>query len=145
MTKTLNLPVENIEYLIAQGGGIVLEGEDVAYSGTIDTENDAALLYISPGISTNHSISFQIVDETEPSSRTAIGLEVGIGLAVLAVAGFGIFCISRENRRIILPEAAGRLLTKIANLDDDYEAGNLQNIHYQKKRQALIEKIKQTT
>jgi hypothetical protein len=145
MIKTFNLPVENIEYLIAQDSGIALEGEGVTYSETIDTENESAILYISPGINAGQVLSLQIVEKPASSSGTSIGFEIGIGLAALALAGFGIFWVFNGKRKTTLPASAEQILQEIANLDDTYSAGNIKKIQYQKKRKALIEKIKRMT
>lgn len=142
MTKTLNLPVESVEYLVAQDSGITLEGNGISYTEVIQTDTDAANSYGSPGFDAGQTLSFTVIESSGVFSGSGIGLEVGIGLAVLALSGLGIYWVMKGGEKAALPANAEPLLVEIASLDDAYAAGNLKKAQYQKKRNALLEKVK---
>lgn len=143
MTKTLNLPVDSIEYLIAQEGEIAIEGDQIVYNEMIETDTESAISYLSPGFGPGQTLSFRIYDQSAFSFGASIGLEIGIGLTVLVFAVFCIFWLVRRNRSGTLPDSAEPLLVEIAQLDNAYFAGNLKKAQYQKRRNRLIERIKQ--
>ncbi len=142
LTKTLNLPVENVEYLIAEGSQITLEGEGITYNDTIETDTGAALSYISAEFDANQTLTFQVVEQSTTAMGSFNGLEIGIGLAVLVIAGLGIFFMMKRGKNAVLPASAGPLLHEIANLDDAYAAGELKLAQYHKARRDLIERVK---
>lgn len=142
LTKTLNLPVENVEYMVAEDSGITLEGEGITYNETIETETEAALSYSSSGFDAGETFSFRVSEQSVYYSGSSIGLEIGIGLAVLVIAGLGIFFMMKRGKNAVLPASAEPLLLEIANLDDAFAAGELKMAQYQKTRKDLIERVK---
>ena len=141
-TKTLNLPVEKVDFLIAEGSGITLEGDRIVYNETIETDTDTALSYSAPGFGAGQSFTFEVVVQSSTLFSSSMMMELGIGLAVVAMAGLGIYFVMKRSRKVTLPVSAEPLLLEIANLDDSYAAGDLKKDQYQKKRSALIERVK---
>ena len=143
LTKTLNLPVDNLEYLVVQEDGIAITGEGIISGEVVETGTESAFSYSSPGFEAGKTLSFEIFDQSASSIGSSLSLEIGIGLAVLVLAGLGIFWVMRRGRKGALPASADPLLVEIAKLDESYEAGNLKEAQYQKKRNALIVRVKQ--
>ncbi len=138
--KAFNLPVENIEFLVAEDSGISLQGEGIAYTETIDTETGTALSYIAPGLEPGQVFNFKL--GTQKALGTGKGWEVGIGLASLAAAGGVIYGLFRGKQKVVLPKAADPILLEIAQLDAAYDAGKLRKGDYIQKRRRLMDVIK---
>lgn len=142
MSKTLNVPVDSVEFLVASESEIVVQGEGLVYSDTIQTDTDAALSYHSDGFEADENFSFSVIEQSAGFFKTSLGLELAIGLAVVVLAGLGIYLVMKGSRKGTLPDGADPLIIEIAHLDDAYAAGELKRDQYQKKRQALIEQVK---
>jgi len=142
MSKTLNVPVDSVEFLVASESGIVVQGEGLEYSETIQTDTDAALSYHSDAFDAGENFSFSVVEQSAGFFKTSLGLELAIGLAVVVLAGLGIYLVMKGSRKDTLPDCADPLIIEIAHLDDAYAAGELKRDQYQKKRQALIAQVK---
>ena len=138
--KVYNLPVENIEFLVAEDSGITLQGEGISFNETIDTETGAALSYLAPGFDPGQSFNFTVV--AQRASGTGFGWETGIGLASLVVAAGVIYGLFRGKQKATLPKAADPILVEIAQLDEAYAAGKLKKGEYAKKRRRMIDAIK---
>lgn len=142
MSKNFNLPVGGVEYLIAKEDGIAIEGNDISYSETIETDTESAISYLSPGFEAGQILFFRIYDQSAFSLGAPTGLEIGIGLFIVALAGGGIFWMLKRSRKVQVPAKAEPLLVEIAHLDDEFASGNLKKAQYQKERNALVERIK---
>lgn len=138
--KVFNLPIENIEFLVAEDSGISLQGEGIAYNGTIDTETGTAVSYIALGLDPGQAFNFKLV--TQKALGTGKGWEIGIGLGSLAAAGGAIYWLYRGKQKVVLPKAADPILLEIAQLDAAYEAGKVRKDDYIQKRRRLMEAIK---
>ena len=141
-TKTLNLPVEKVDFLVAEGSGITLEGDGIVYNETIETDTDTALSYSAPGFGAGQSFTFAVVVQSSTLFGSSMMMELGIGLAVMAMSGLGIYFVMKHSKARSLPASAEPVLAEIAQLDEAYAAGELKKSQYQKKRTVLIERIK---
>ncbi|MBG0770657.1 MAG: hypothetical protein H0S82_03060, partial [Anaerolineaceae bacterium] len=106
------------------------------------SETEAALSYSSSGFDAGETFSFRVSEQSVNYSGSSIGLEIGIGLAVLVIAGLGIFFMMKRGKNAVLPASAEPLLLEIANLDDAFAAGELMEAQYHKARKDLIERVK---
>jgi hypothetical protein len=139
-TKTLNLPVDSVGFLLAEESGIIVEGDGIEFDETVDTDTEAALSYIAPGFGAEQTLTFSVSDHK--GGILSLGWELGVGALSLVVAGVGIFWLLRKDRQVVLPKAADSLLRDIALLEDQYAAGQIKKGQYSKKRKALVDKIK---
>lgn len=139
-SKTLNLPVENVGFLVAEESGVSVEGEGIQFDETVDTDTEAALSYLAPGFGAGQALNFAVNDHR--GGTLALNWELGVGVLSLVVAGAGIFWLLRKDRKVALPKAADPLLRDIALLEDQYAAGLIKKGQFSKKRRTLVEKIK---
>lgn len=139
--KAFNLPVENIEFLVAEDSGVSLQGDGIAYNEAIDTETGTAVSYIAPGLELGQALNFKLAPQKALGAGK--GWEIGIGLASLAASAGVIYWLYRGKHKVVLPKAADPFLLEIAQLDAAYEAGKLRKGDYQKCREELIDSIKE--
>jgi hypothetical protein len=139
-SKTLNLPVESVGFLVAEESDITVAGDEIQFNETVDTDTEAALSYGAPGFGAGQTLHFTVSDHL--GGTLALNWELGVGALSLVVAGLGIFWLMRKDRPVVLPKAADPLLRDIAVLEDQYAAGEIKKGQYSKKRRVLVDKIK---
>jgi hypothetical protein len=140
-TKTLNLPVDSVGFLLAEESEILVAGDEIQFSETVDTETEMALSYVAPGFGVDQSLNFTVSDQK--GGVISLNWELGVGALFVVMAGLGIFWLLRKDRQVVLPKAVDPLMKEIAALDDLYAAGQIQKRDYSKRRRDLLEKIKE--
>jgi hypothetical protein len=74
---------------------------------------------------------------TPPSAGPSTAQEVGVGLAALAASLVGVYLLWRTPGPGPLPAAARPAIAAIAELDEDFRTGEVEERDYHKQRRAL--------
>ena len=143
--QTIDHPVEAVVILVVPGGP-GLSGPGMQDMGLLDMGGVSMQAYSMEGLAPGETLAFRISGSTGEGGATGgLGLLIGGGTlgAALVLAGLGWYRGSRspsepEPRPVIQPPAdqAG-LLQAIAQLDDEYDGGQLDEAEYRTRREAL--------
>jgi mono/diheme cytochrome c family protein len=161
-TQSMMYPVEAV-VLLAPQGVVELEGEMIQDLGLRQMSGTALNNYSAGPISSDDVLKLTVKREkTSPSSsgerNNTLGIVLGISLLVLALGATGYWLDRRNQQRRVGPVKSpmglepsadpvdGRpdresLLQEIANLDDAYEAGKIEEERYRQKRNDLKDQL----
>jgi hypothetical protein len=140
LDRLIDKPVEYIEFLVSEVGGIEIQGSGITYQGVIEMDSGNALSYIAEPLNAGETLSYQVVSSTNAGS-SGLGLEIGVGIVTLILSGLGIYILWRKPFQGVLPKEAEPILNEIANLDAAFDGRELPKKQYQIKRHRLINKI----
>jgi hypothetical protein len=148
--RSFEVPVASVVLLLSEGD-MSLEGMGITSAGALDTQMGPAFSYTAGPIMAGESLAFTLLDRPQaampsaPFSSPTTGSplarntarETSVGLVVLAAAVVAAYFLWQPSARGSLPKAARPLVEAIATLDADFEAGEVAEKSYQRKRRAL--------
>jgi hypothetical protein len=151
LERTFDVPVSSVVMVVPESG-VGLEGEGIRSEGTIETQMGAARSYTAGPLSADQSLTFTLVGEpgavspgapegSTPAVRNP-RREIGLGLMTLAAAGVGVYLMWRAPAPGPVPEVARSLVTSMAKLDAEFEAGEVDEKDYRKKRASLKRQLR---
>jgi hypothetical protein len=149
--RSFEVPVSSVVMLLRQAG-VTLQGDGVIAEGTIDTQMGAALSYTAGPLMAGQPLVIQLTEEPQAGpepvpmggaapTRNA-GQEIALGVLALAVASVVIYLMWRGSSAGPLPAHARSLVTSIAALDADFEAGKVSERVYRSKRDSLKRQLR---
>ena len=149
------VPVASVVLLLSEGD-MSLEGMGITSAGALDTQMGPAFSYTAGPIMAGESLVFTLLDRPQAampsapfSSPTAgsplvrnAARETSVGLVVLAAAVVVAYFLWQPSAGGSPPRAARPLVEAIATLDADFEAGEVAERSYQRKRRALKRQLR---
>jgi hypothetical protein len=78
---------------------------------------------------------------TALTASRSLGIGIGLGAVALVLVGAGLWWLQRRRATGAEPESREGLLQAIADLDDDFEAGNMSEAEYRRVRTRLKAKL----
>jgi hypothetical protein len=148
--RAFDVPVASV-VLVLPDEGMVLEGTGLTAEGTMDTQMGPALSYTAGPLAAGEPLAFTLVAGPPPvpfapagegSSTRNTALETAVGLVGLAVAVVAIYLLWRPSSPGPLPARARPLVEAIAALDAGFEAGQVVEGAYRRKRKALQRQLR---
>jgi hypothetical protein len=143
--RAFGVPVDSVA-LVLSGEQVALEGAGVTPTGTMDTQMGPALSYAAGPLAAGESLVFTLIRQqqaTAPSTQAGsypvrnVTYEISAGLVALALAMVAVSLLWRSPATAPLPARARPLVEAIAALDTDFEAGQIGEKAYRKRRKAL--------
>ena len=137
--------------LVLPGEGMVLEGAGLTAEGAMDTQMGPALSYTAGPLAAGEPLAFTLVAGPPPvpfapagegSSTRNSALETAVGLVGLAAAVVAIYLLWRPSSPGPLPARARPLVEAIAALDAGFEAGQVVERTYRRKRKTLNQQLR---
>jgi hypothetical protein len=122
--------------LVIPDEGVALEGAGLTPEGRIDTDVGPALSYAAGPLAAGETLTFN-VGQAAGEQRGGGAEEIGIGVAVLAVAVVAAYSLWRSPTSRPPPAQARPLVEAVATLDADFEAGLLAEETYRQEREKL--------
>jgi hypothetical protein len=147
--RTVDVPVLSV-VLVVPEEGLALDGEGIVPAGMLDTEMGPALSYAAGPLAAEESLAFTLIPGSQPASVAPVGRtsptrntvwETAVGLVGLAAAVVAIYLLWRPSPPGPLPARARSLVKAIAALDVDFEAGQVVEGAYRRKRKALKQQL----
>lgn len=153
LDRTPDVGVSSVVLLLAEGG-MALEGGQLEAAGTMETQMGPAVSYTAGPLEAGESLVFAVTGQpqasqpmggapaggapvTPPSGGPSTAQEVGVGLAALAASLVGVYLLWRTPGPGPLPAAARPAIAAIAELDEDFRAGGVEERDYHEQRRAL--------
>lgn len=157
------VPVENIDFLVVQdesitvqGDGLTLEGPQTVQDGTtfdvyshVSLQADAEVEISLSGEPANVSSPDMVTNELGETAKTSFNLEIGLGALALGLAlvGAGVWWWRKPGDEDeldgLLEQADYRdLVAQIVELDETYQAGEIPEDEYRRRRQSFIDEGK---
>jgi hypothetical protein len=150
VARTFDLPVVSV-VLVLPDEGMALEGAGLTSEGAMDTQMGPALSYVAGPLAAGESLAFTLVAGPPPASLASgavsssirnPALETAVGLVALAAAVVSIYLLWRPSSPGPLPARARPLVEAIAALDAGFEAGQVGERTYRRKRKALKQQLR---
>lgn len=147
--RVFDVPVASV-VLVFPGEGMVLEGDGIIPSGTLDTQMGPALSYTAGPLGAGEPLAFTLVAGPEPVPNVPVpsvpvrntAWEAAVGLVALAAAVVAVYLLWRSPSPGPLPARARSLVEDIVALDADFEAGRVGEKIYRQKRKAFRRRIR---
>ncbi len=146
--RTFPVPVTSLG-ILALGGELAAEGSALTSGGVMDTSQGPVRVYTAGPLAAGQPVRFRV--RTEPL-ETAIApagpapaaqpsrnptAEIALGLVALAVATGVVYVLLRPPAPGPVPASIRPQIEAIAALDADYQAGQLNEQEYRRRRNAL--------
>ncbi len=144
--------------ILTLGGDLAAEGSALASGGVMDTSQGPVRVYTAGPLAAGQPVRFRVRTEplevaltSAPSAPTARPsrnptAEIAFGLVALAVAAVAVYVLLRPPIPGPVPASIRSRIEAIAALDEDYQAGRLDEKEYRRRREALkreaLEKVK---
>jgi hypothetical protein len=144
------VPVTSVVILLF-ADGLAVEGEGIFPGGTMDTQMGPALSYTAGPLAAGEALAFALVARPQavvPSAPSGSppprnpAREISVGLVALAVAVAVVYWMWQSPAPGPLPVQARSLIQTIAALDADFEAGQVKEGTYRKKRRSLKRQLR---
>jgi hypothetical protein len=153
--RAFEVPVASVVLLLSEGD-MSLEGAGITSAGALDTQMGPAFSYTAGPIMAGESLVFALLDRPQeamvsaPISSPGTGSplvrnaarETSVGLVVLAAAVVVAYFLWQPSAEGSPPRAARPLVEAIATLDAGFEAGEVAEKSYQRKRRALKRQLR---
>jgi hypothetical protein len=153
--RSFEIPVASVVLLLSEGD-LSLEGMGITSAGALDTQMGPAFSYTAGPIGAGDSLVFTLLDRPQavmpsaPFSSPTTGSppvriaarETSVGLVVLAAAVVVAYFLWQPSAGGSPPTAARSLVEAIAELDADFQAGEVAEKSYQRKRRALKRQLR---
>ncbi len=141
-------PVSALNVLLPEGG-VQLRGGNLQDRGVQDIQGNSFRTYDASGVAAGEMVSFQLSGRpasaaSGPSLLTAsdpASFVIGLGALALVLAGAGTWWFRRLRTPEAEPASREDLLQAIADLDDDFEAGDIGEGEYRRERARLKTKL----
>jgi hypothetical protein len=163
-------PVSDLNVFVVQPG-LTLESDQLEYMGTEAFEDGQYELYGAQGLAPDTPLKMELVPVETESSTTAAGmppasnqgaagsaatgnqtllLRIGFGLALLAVVGAMVYPLVVRRPAGAVPSTsslavnpkARPLLAELADLEDAFESGQIDEVTYERRRAEKREELK---
>ena len=151
LERSFEVPVSSVVMVVPESG-VGLEGEGIRSEGTIDTQMGTARSYTAGPLSADQSLIFTLVGEPGTMTPGTPGgmtpevrnprREIGLGLMALTAAGVGIYLMWRAPAPGPAPAYARPLVASMAELDEAFEEGEVDETAYRKKRASLKRQLR---
>jgi hypothetical protein len=141
LDRLMDRPVDNVEFLVSELGGIEVQGSGITYKGVIGMDSGNALSYTTGPVDAGETLRYRVISKSNTGSF-GLAWEIGLGIAALIMSGVGIFLLWRKPLAAGLPDTVEPILIEIANLDAAFENGKIPRNQYRNTRHSLIKKIK---
>ncbi len=144
--RAFDLPVASIVILISDEG-LALEGEGIVPGSEMDTSMGTALSYTAGPLAAGETLAFRLVERAAEEqggrgTREQGSGGVAIGLVSLAVAVAIVYWLWQSPASGPAPAQARPLVEKIAALDADFEAGDISERKYRKRRREIKQQLR---
>ncbi len=151
--RTFEAPVASVVILLS-AEGLALEGAGIIPGGTMDTQMGAAQSYTAGPLAAGETLAFSLVVQSQSSQSLMPAVPSGapqtrnparessVGLVALAIAVAIVYWMWQTPSRTPLPARARPLVENIAALDADFEAGQVKEGAYRKKRRSLKRQVR---
>ncbi len=134
--------------ILAMGGDLAAEGDALTSGGVMDTPQGPVRVYTAGPLAAGEMIRFRVRTEplqaaTAPAavpSRNPTA-EVALGLVALAVAVVAAYVLLRPLAPGPAPASVRVQIEAIAALDEEYQAGRLEEKEYHRRREALKREV----
>jgi hypothetical protein len=145
MTLERTFPVQVASLAVmATGGDLAAEGNMLTSGGIMDTAMGPIQVYTAGPLDAGRPIQFRVRTEPLPAAEAAPtapvrnpNLEIVVGLVALAVAVGAAWVLWRPPAPEPVPAAVRPQIEAIAALDADYQAGQVEEEEYRRRREAL--------
>ncbi len=145
----------NATILIPEVGVSVVEGDWIDQGSQQMGAAGTFLSYARPGLEAGEALSFELegrIDQVNRSDTASAGTSldggsttgmiIGAGVFLLVVVGAAFTVHSWQNNAAEVDSGdTEQLLQAVANLDDAYEAGGMDESQYQKQREKLMSEL----
>lgn len=151
----MEIPVESV-VIIVSGGAVGIEGENVMFSGMMDTQMGPAASYTAGPLSANAKLQFTttLIPENElipPSGaiqqntytiQRNPNTEIFIGITSLLISAIISYRIWQSVPVKPIPEPIRPFLLEILDLERSYNEGNLDKSKYDAQRSHLLQNVR---
>jgi mono/diheme cytochrome c family protein len=148
--QKLLYPVGALNVLLPEVG-VKIQGGKLQDGGTQNIQGTNYHTYDTTGLAAGDTVTFQLSGKpasTASGSGTnvltassSLGIGIGLGAVALVLAGTGLWWLQRSRAAAAGPESREDLLQAIADLDDDFEAGDISEGEYRRTRTQLKAKL----
>ena len=149
--QKMNYPVANVDVLVSDLG-VQVSGSQLQNLGLQNFQGQSFQNFNAAAIAAGQTLNLSVSGKAGTGATAPDGvlnnngtLAIGLGALALALGGIGVW-FYRRPRAPAAGAAAGRdkedLLAAIAELDDEYAAGQMLEAQYQKERAALKRDLK---
>ncbi len=139
--------------ILAMGGDLAAEGNALTSGGVMDTTQGPVRVYTAGPLEAGRPVRFRL--RTEPLQAEAVPggpapvappsrnptAEVALGLVALVVAVVAAYVLLRPPAPGPVPASVRAQVEAIAALDEDYQAGRLNEKEYHRRREALKQEV----
>ncbi len=154
--RSFAFPIVSVVLVITEQG-MGLAGDDLVSTGAMNTQMGAALSYTAGPLEAGESFSFELVEQpagtsmpgTSSGSGSAAatptrdaGRELTVGLVVLVLGAATAYLLWRITPYQPMPAQARPLVESIVQLDAEFQAGQMADEAYRRKREALKGKLR---
>ncbi len=142
-------PVGALDVLLPEVG-VQIRGEKLQDGGVQDIQGTTYHTFDATGLAAGETLAFQLSGKAAGAASgtvaltasNTLGVGIGLGAVALVLVGAGLWWLRRSRVPAAEPESREDLLQAIAELDDDFEAGELGEGEYRRERARLKGKLK---
>lgn len=154
--RRFDVEVSSVVMLLAVEG-MALRGDDLISAGTLSTQMGPAVSYTAGPLAAGDSLAFAIVTDPQATMGSlsapvaaaggsspvrSAARETSVGLVALAAAVVVVYLLWMAPGTPPLPEPARPLVESIAALETDFEAGQVSEKDYQRRRRSLEQQLR---
>ena len=147
--RTFKAPVASV-VLLMQEARVALEGEGINSAGVLDTQAGPALSYTAGPLAEGEVLAFRLVEDVGTVAGAPAGgapvrnttQETVVGLVALAAAAAAVYLMWRPAAAEPPRGRARSLAEEIAGLDREFEAGQVGQAAYRKRRESLRRQLR---
>jgi mono/diheme cytochrome c family protein len=143
-------PVNALNVLLPEVG-VKLRGGELQDGGSQDIQGTTYHTFDASGLAAGDTVTFQLSGEPGGAASGAgagaltasnsPGIGIGLGAVALVLVGAGLWWLRRARAAEAEPESREDLLQAVAELDDDFEAGDIGEGEYRRERTGLKAKL----
>jgi len=141
--RTFPVQVASLAVMVT-GGDLVAEGDRLTSGGVMDTTMGPIQVYTAGPLDAGHPIQFRVRTGSSPTAGATPSApvrnpttEIVVGLVALGVAVVAAWVLWRPPAPEPVPAAIRPQIEAIAALDADYQAGQVEEEEYRRRREAL--------
>jgi len=141
--RTFPVQVASLAVMVT-GGDLVAEGDRLTSGGVMDTTMGPIQVYTAGPLDAGHPIQFRVRTGSSPTAGATLSApvrnpttEIVVGLVALGVAVVAAWVLWRPPAPGPVPAAIRPQIEAIAALDADYQAGQVEEEEYRRRREAL--------
>ena len=148
---TIQVPALRVLNVLIREGEVKLRGGNLQDQGVQDIQGSAFRTYNASGLAAGDTVSFQLSGNAAgaasganlltASNPTSLGIGLGALALVLLGAGYWYYRRARADETQTETASPEELLQAIADLDDHFEAGEIDEGRYNRERAKLKAKL----